>query len=58
MPWVVQLAGPAQKQFARLPAKDQLRVKAALLAMEEDPFRGDAAWEATESSTISISSGD
>ncbi len=41
MPWVVQLAGPAQKQFARLPAKDQLRVKAALLAMEEDPFRGD-----------------
>jgi len=41
MRWNVQLAGPAQKQFAKLPAKDQARVRAALLAMEQDPFRGD-----------------
>jgi len=41
MAWNLQLAGPAQKDFRRLPSKDQERVKAALLAMQEDPFQGD-----------------
>ena len=37
----LQIAGPAQKDFRKLPASDQGRVKAALLAMREDRFRGD-----------------
>jgi mRNA interferase RelE/StbE len=41
MAWNLELAGPAQKDFQRLPLRDQARVKAALLAMQEDPFRGD-----------------
>ncbi len=41
MNWNLQLAGPAQKDFGKLRPKDQLRVKAALLAMEQDPFQGD-----------------
>ncbi len=41
MAWNLELAGPAQKEFQRLPRRDQARVKAALLATQEDPFRGD-----------------
>jgi len=41
MSWRLELAGPAQKDFRKLPPKDQGRVKQALLAMQEDPFRGD-----------------
>ena len=41
MPWNVQLAGPAQKDLRKLPPKDQERVKAALVAMQLDPFQGD-----------------
>jgi mRNA interferase RelE/StbE len=41
MSWHLELTGPAQKEFRRLPAKDQQRVKQALLAMQDDPFRGD-----------------
>jgi len=41
MTWKVQLTGPAQKEFAKLPPKDAARVKAALVAMEQDPFQGD-----------------
>ena len=41
MAWNLQLAGPAQKDFQRLPSRDQARVRAALLAMQEDPFQGD-----------------
>jgi mRNA interferase RelE/StbE len=41
MTWTIQLSGPAQKDFRRLPPKDRARVKSALLAMEQDPFRGD-----------------
>jgi len=41
MAWNLELAGPAQKDFRRLPPNDQARVRAALLAMQEDPFRGD-----------------
>jgi mRNA interferase RelE/StbE len=39
--WNLLLAGPAQKDFQRLPPKEQRRVKAALLSMQDDPFRGD-----------------
>jgi mRNA-degrading endonuclease RelE of RelBE toxin-antitoxin system len=35
------LAGPAQKDFQKLPPKEQRRVKTALLSMHDDPFRGD-----------------
>jgi mRNA interferase RelE/StbE len=41
MTWNVQLAGPAEKDFRKLPPKDQARVKAALVDMEVDPFQGD-----------------
>jgi len=41
MTWNLQLTGPAQKEFRKLPSRDQARVKAALVAMEQDPFQGD-----------------
>jgi mRNA interferase RelE/StbE len=41
MAWNLELTGPAQKDFLKLPPKDQARVRVALLAMQEDPFRGD-----------------
>jgi mRNA interferase RelE/StbE len=41
MAWNLQITGPAQKEFQKLPAKDQARVKSALLAMQQDPFSGD-----------------
>jgi mRNA interferase RelE/StbE len=41
MAWNLLLAGPAQKDFQKLPPKDQARVRGALLSMQEDPFRGD-----------------
>jgi mRNA interferase RelE/StbE len=41
MAWKLEIAGPAQKEFRKLPANDQRRVRAALLAMQEDPFAGD-----------------
>jgi mRNA-degrading endonuclease RelE of RelBE toxin-antitoxin system len=41
MAWNLQITGPAQKEFQKLPAKDQARVKGALLAMQQDPFSGD-----------------
>jgi len=41
MAWNLQITGPAQKEFQKLPAKDQARVKDALLAMQQDPFSGD-----------------
>jgi mRNA-degrading endonuclease RelE of RelBE toxin-antitoxin system len=41
MAWNLQITGPAQKEFQKLPAKEQARVKSALLAMQQDPFSGD-----------------
>jgi mRNA interferase RelE/StbE len=41
MTWNLSITGPAQKDFKRLPQKDQERVKAALIAMQSDPFEGD-----------------
>jgi mRNA-degrading endonuclease RelE of RelBE toxin-antitoxin system len=41
MIWHLHLAGPAQKEFQKLPLKDQARVKAALVSMQQDPFGGD-----------------
>lgn len=41
MAWNLQLAGPAQKNFRKLPVKDQARVRNALLSMQENPFQGD-----------------
>lgn len=41
MAWNLHITGPAQKEFLKLPPKDQARVKNALITMEEDPFSGD-----------------
>jgi mRNA-degrading endonuclease RelE of RelBE toxin-antitoxin system len=38
MAWNLHITGPAQKEFQKLPAKDQARVKDALLAMTQDRF--------------------
>ena len=35
------MTGPAQKEFRKLPGKDQARVRSALAAMQADPFSGD-----------------
>ena len=41
MTWNLILTGPAQKDFRKLPQRDQARVKTALIAMQDDPFQGD-----------------
>jgi mRNA-degrading endonuclease RelE of RelBE toxin-antitoxin system len=41
MNWNLLVAGPAQKQLRRIPERDRERVKAALLAIEDEPFSGD-----------------
>jgi len=41
MAWQVVITGPAQKDFQKLPQKEQARVKAALVSLESDPFVGD-----------------
>jgi hypothetical protein len=48
MAWTVNVAKPAQKQAARVPAKDQAKIGAAVSAMADDPFAGDvsSSWKA------------
>jgi mRNA interferase RelE/StbE len=41
MTWNLSITGPAQKDFQKLPRKEQERVKAVLIAMQADPFQGD-----------------
>jgi mRNA-degrading endonuclease RelE of RelBE toxin-antitoxin system len=41
MTWTVIVAKPARKQLARVPAKDQVRIEAALKAIAANPFSGD-----------------
>ena len=41
MTWNLNITGPAQKDFQKLPQKDQARVKVTLIAMRTDPFQGD-----------------
>lgn len=41
MKWNLTIAGPAQKDFHKLPQKDQARVKTVLIAMQDDPFQCD-----------------
>ncbi|MGA3264524.1 MAG: type II toxin-antitoxin system RelE/ParE family toxin [Terracidiphilus sp.] len=41
MMWNLIITGPAQKNFQKLPQRDQERVKAILVAMQDDPFLGD-----------------
>ena len=41
MIWTVIVAKAAQKQLAKLPAKDQEKIAAAMRAMAGDPFSGD-----------------
>jgi mRNA-degrading endonuclease RelE of RelBE toxin-antitoxin system len=40
-PWLVVLAGPAQRSLERTPSNDHARIRFALDAMEESPFQGD-----------------
>jgi mRNA-degrading endonuclease RelE of RelBE toxin-antitoxin system len=41
MTWTVIVAKPGQKQLARVPAKDQVKIETALKAMAAAPFSGD-----------------
>ncbi len=41
MTWNLIITGPARKNFQKLPQRDRERVKAALIAMQDDPFQGD-----------------
>jgi mRNA-degrading endonuclease RelE of RelBE toxin-antitoxin system len=41
MTWNLIITGPAQKDFQKLPQRDQARVKVVLIAMQDDPFQGD-----------------
>jgi mRNA interferase RelE/StbE len=39
MTWTLIITAPAQKDFRKLPQRDQARVKAVLIAMQDDPFQ-------------------
>lgn len=41
MNWKLVVTKNARKELAKLPSRDQLRIEAALDAMEADPFGGD-----------------
>jgi mRNA interferase RelE/StbE len=41
MMWNLVITAPAQKDFLKLPQRDQERVKAVLITMQDDPFQGD-----------------
>jgi len=43
MAWSLQVTGPARRDLGRLPRRDQARARAALVAMQQDPFSGDIA---------------
>lgn len=43
MVWTLRVAERAEKAFRKIPAKDQERIAAALLAMRRNPFSGDLA---------------
>ncbi len=40
-PWLVVLAGPAQRSLKRISPTEQARIRLAIDAMEENPFLGD-----------------
>ena len=41
MIWTLHIAKPAQKTLAKVPAKSQRLIRAALLEMQQNPFAGD-----------------
>jgi len=41
MTWTLHVAERAQKQLAKVPAKNQRQLRNALLAMQQNPFSGD-----------------
>ena len=41
MSWTLHVAERAQKQLAKVPAKNQRQLRNALLAMQQNPFSGD-----------------
>jgi mRNA-degrading endonuclease RelE of RelBE toxin-antitoxin system len=41
MKWTVLVAKPARQQHARFPAKDRVRISAAVAQLADDPFSGD-----------------
>ena len=41
MIWTLHIAKPAQKTLAKVPAKSQRLIRAALLEMQQNPFTGD-----------------
>ncbi len=40
-PWLVALAGPAQKSLKRIPPNDRARIRRAIGELEANPFGGD-----------------
>ena len=51
MRWTIQIARPAQKTFAKAPAKSQRLLRAALEEMQQNPFSGDIVRLTSERST-------
>ena len=43
MVWALHVAQRAEKAFRKIPAEDQERIAAALMAMRQNPFSGDIA---------------
>ena len=41
MNWTIHVAKPAKKTLAKIPAKSQRLLRAALLEMQQNPFSGD-----------------
>jgi mRNA interferase RelE/StbE len=41
MTWTIQIAKRAAKALAKIPAKNQRQLRAALESMQENPFSGD-----------------
>jgi mRNA-degrading endonuclease RelE of RelBE toxin-antitoxin system len=40
-PWLVIIAGPAEKSLKRTPSNDRARIRLAIDEMEDNPFLGD-----------------
>ena len=51
MHWTIHLAKPALKTLAKVPAKSQRLIRAALLEMQINPFTGDIVRLTSERST-------
>jgi mRNA-degrading endonuclease RelE of RelBE toxin-antitoxin system len=58
MTWELHVAGPAQKQLERMPAKDRERILTVFIAMRDNPFGGDLQHLANQPSAFRRRVGD